>query len=153
MGLSKLCMSFRWQTYIKCRKNTCSFHFVSFQFHFSYKRTFNRVFFGLVDADYTFRQVDVGCNRRIRDGGVFGNTSIFKALKENSLNILAARSLQTLPFVVKTDNVFPLKNYLIKRYLYRHLTIEQQNFNHKLSRARRVVENDFGIRASRLPFT
>ena len=54
---------------------------------------------------------------------------------------------------VETDNFFPLKNYLIKRYLHRHLTIEQQNFNHKLSRVRQVVKSDFGIRASRFPFT
>ena len=79
---------------------------------------------------------------------VFFEIQVF--FKENSLT---ARSLQTLPFVVETDNVFPLKNYLIKRYLHRHLTIEQQNFNHKLSRARQVVKNDFGIRASRFPFT
>ena len=82
---------------------------------------------------------------------VFFEIQVF--FKENSLKILAARSLQTLPFVVETDNVFPLKNYLIKRYLHRHLTIEQQNFNHKLSRVRQVVKSDFGIRASRFPFT
>ena len=108
---------------------------------------------GLVDADYKFIYVDVGCNGRISDGGVFRNASIFKALEENSLNVPAARCLpkgdEVLPFVVVADDTFPLKSYLIKPYPHRRLTIEQQNFNYHLSRAMRVVENAFGILTSR----
>ena len=51
--------------------------------------------------------------------------------------------------MVVADDAFPLKSYLIKLYPHRHLTIEQKNFNYQLSRARRVVENAFGILASR----
>ena len=108
---------------------------------------------GLVDADYKFIYLDVGCNGRISDGRVFRNASLSKALEENNLNIPAARCLpggdEALPFVVVADDAFPLKSYLIKPYPHRHLTIEQKNFNYQLSRARRVVENAFGILASR----
>ena len=65
----------------------------------------------------------------------------------------AARCLlggdEALPFVVVADDAFPIKSYMIKRYPHRHLTIEQQNFNYQLSCATRVVENAFGILASR----
>ena len=94
----------------------------------------------LVDADYKFIYLDVGCNGRISDGGVFRNASLSKALEENDLNIPAARCLpggdEALPFVVVADDAFPLKSYLIKTYHHRHLTIEQQSFNYQLSRAR-----------------
>ena len=72
---------------------------------------------GLVDADCKFIYVDVGCNRRISDGSVFGNASLCKALEENRLNIPAARCLtggdEALPLVVVADDAFPLKSYLI----------------------------------------
>ena len=93
-----------------------------------------------VDADYKFIYGNAECNGRISDGGVFRNESLSKALEENSLNIPAARSLpggdEALLFAVVADDAFPLKGYLIKPCPYRHLTTEQQNFNHQLSRTR-----------------
>ena len=75
---------------------------------------------GLVDADYKFIYVDVGCSRRISDGAFFWNASLSKALEKNSLNIPAARCLpggdEALTFVVVADDYFPLKSYLIKPY-------------------------------------
>ena len=58
---------------IKCPKNTGSYHF-------NYEGTFSLVLLGLVDADYKFIYVDVGCNGRISDGGVSRNASLSKAL-------------------------------------------------------------------------
>ena len=131
---------------IKCPKNTGSYCFICIG-------TFSVVLLGLVHADYKFIYVDVGCNGRIRDDGVFRNTSFFTAFEKNSLSISATRSLpvsdEALPFVVAADDAFPLKIYLIKLYPHRHLIIEQQNFNYQLSRIRRPVKNAFGILASR----
>jgi hypothetical protein len=47
------------------------------------------------------------------------------------------------------DDAFPLKTYLLKPYSHRSLTYEQKIFNYRLSRARRIVDNVFGILASR----
>ena len=44
-----------------------------------------------VDADYEFRYIDLGCNIRISDGGVFRNFSLSKALEKNLLNFPQAR--------------------------------------------------------------
>lgn len=49
------------------------------------------------------------------------------------------------------DDAFPLKPYLMKPYTnyYRPLTLEERIFNYRLSRARRIIENVFGILVSR----
>ena len=48
------------------------------------------------------------------------------------------------------DHAFPLRRYLLKPYGYNNLTIKQRIFNYRLSRARRIAENAFGILASKL---
>lgn len=47
------------------------------------------------------------------------------------------------------DDAFPLKHYLLKPFSKTELTTGQKVFNYRLSRARRIVENAFGILASR----
>lgn len=54
---------------------------------FNYKSTFSIVLMALVDTDYNFLYVDVGCEGRISDGGVFRNTSLFQKLDKNELNL------------------------------------------------------------------
>lgn len=47
------------------------------------------------------------------------------------------------------DGAFPLKPYLFRPYSGRAgLTPEQDVYNYRLSRARQVIENTFGILAS-----
>ena len=57
-------------------------------YYFNYKGSFSVVLLAVVDADYKFLYVDVGCN-----GGVFKNSSLQKALDENTLNIPQLRPL------------------------------------------------------------
>lgn len=94
----------------------------------------------VVDYNYCFKYIDVGCNGRISDGGVFQNCSISNAL-ENGL-------LPNGTFLVG-DDAFPLKSYLLKPFSGRNLSYGQKIFNYRLSRGRRVVENAFGILASK----
>lgn len=117
---------------------------------FNYKSTFSIVLMAVVDADYCFTFADVGCQGRISDGGVMKNTSFYKKLQENELHLPSNRALpntnQTLPYVFLADDAFPLEEHILKPYPGSHDKDSiQRIFNYRLSRARRVVENAFGI--------
>lgn len=47
---------------------------------FNYKKFHSIVLFAVVDAHYKFLYVNVGCQGRISDGGVFANTTFGKAI-------------------------------------------------------------------------
>ena len=121
--------------------------------YFNYKKTFSIVLLALVDANYRFIFIDIGCNGRISDGGVFSNSSLYDALDQDTLSLPEPTSLpgtdRMIPFHIVADEAFPLKTYLMKPYAQRGLTTEKRVFNYRLSRARRVVENAFGILSTR----
>ena len=54
-----------------------------------------------------------------------------------------------VPYTVISDEIFALKPYLMKPLPGRNLTDEGRLYNYRLSRARRTVENAFGILANR----
>lgn len=104
----------------------------------------------VVDANYYFIFADVGCQGRISDGGVFRNTSFYQKLQNNELNLPNDQSLpgrqQNIPFVFVADDAFPLQRHIMKPYSGAHAKgSEKRIYNYRLSRARRVVENAFGI--------
>ncbi|KAK1903084.1 Protein ALP1-like, partial [Dissostichus eleginoides] len=121
--------------------------------YYNYKHTFSIVLMALVDSNYKLLYVDVGCNGRIADGGVFGGCSLQDALENRTANIPAPAPLpasdQAVCYSIVADEAFPLKEHLMKPYPNRRLAVEQRIFHYRLSRARRVVENAFGILANR----
>ena len=90
----------------------------------------------VVGPNYQFIYNDVGSNGSLSDGGVFQNCSLFEAL-ENGL----------LPNngVIVGDDALPLKTYNMKPYPGRNLAYDEKIYNYRLSRARRISENGFGI--------
>jgi hypothetical protein len=104
----------------------------------------------LVDAHYKFTVVDIGSYGRNSDGGIFAHSKLGKYL-ETHLGILEdkqlARTSCLAPRIIVDDEAFPLKTYLMKPYpgSQSEGDIETSIFNYWLSRARRVVENAFGI--------
>ena len=122
-------------------------------YYFNYKGSFSVVLLAVVDADYKFTYVDVGCNGRISDGGVFKISTLSHALESTKLQITSECQLPgtdtVVPYAFVADDAFPLRPYILKPYGQRGLTKEQRIFNYRLSRARRIVENGFGILASR----
>jgi hypothetical protein len=106
----------------------------------------------LVDANYNFLYIDVGCNGRISDGGVYNNSTLCSAIENNNLNFPADDYLPNseikTPYVIVADDAFRLTQKLMKPWAQRSLK-EEKVFNYRLSRARRVVENAFGILSNR----
>uniref|UniRef100_A0A672QIC8 DDE Tnp4 domain-containing protein n=1 Tax=Sinocyclocheilus grahami TaxID=75366 RepID=A0A672QIC8_SINGR len=124
---------------------------------FNYKHFNSIVMIALVDSNYRVLYVDVGCNGRVSDGGVFRGSTLQESLEQRTANIPQPTPLpgtdMSMPFLVAADEAFPLKSYLMKPFARRGgLSREQRVFNYRLSRARRIVENTFGVFANRFRF-
>ncbi|XP_023228048.1 protein ALP1-like [Centruroides sculpturatus] len=117
--------------------------------YFNYKKTFSIVLMAIVDANYKFICVDIGAYGKNSDGGIFSNSIIGKALPADTLNVPEEKYLPgteiLMPHVIIGDEAFPLKTYLMRPYPQPQTHVQcKRNFNDRLSRARKVVENTFG---------
>lgn len=118
--------------------------------YFNYKKRFSIVLLALVNADYNFIYVDVGVQGRISDGGVFNSTNLSRLLESNNLHLPAPQPLpgrqQNCPYVIVADDAFALSKHLLKPYPGTQIAgTPERIFNYRLSRARVVSENAFGI--------
>lgn len=116
----------------------------------NYHKTFSVVLMALVDADYNFIFVDCGCQGRISDGGVYRNTNLYKQICRKELGFPPPDCLPLkvtpLPYVFVADSAFALTENMMKPYAGTHNKGSKERvFNYRLSRARRIVENVFGI--------
>lgn len=112
------------------------------------------VLLATVDGSYRFIMCDFGTNGRVSDGGVLKNTSFFNKLKRGQLNIppeeIVGNTSTTLPYVFVADDAFQLRVDMIKPFRLASLTDDDTKiYNYRLSRARRIVENAFGILSAR----
>lgn len=121
-------------------------------FYFNYKQFHSIILLALVDADYNFIYIDVGCNGRASDGGVYNNSSLCKAIDHNWLDFpedsCLPKSEIKVPYIIVADDAFRLTERIMKPSGQRS-NQEEKVFNYRLSRARRVVENAFGILCNR----
>lgn len=121
--------------------------------YFNYKQFFSIVLFAVTDARYNFLYVHAGVQGRISDGGVFRHTAFGQALLNQNLDIphcepLPGREVST-PYVVLADDAFPLTENICKPYTVDlNIGSPKRVCNYRISRARRIVENSFGILAS-----
>ncbi|KAK4886300.1 hypothetical protein RN001_002571 [Aquatica leii] len=122
-------------------------------FYYNYKGFYSTVLFALVNANYELTYVYIGINGRISDGGVLQETDFYDKLQNNTLHIPAPRSVSKavvkLPYVFIGDDAFSLTENIVKPYSLAGITHDKKICNYRLCRARRVVENVFGILASR----
>lgn len=122
-------------------------------YYFNYKNTHSIVLMAIANANCEFIYCDVGTNGRISDGGVISNTTFYEQLVSVNLKIPLSSRLshndKILPYVFIGDEAFAMRPDFLKPYPRDKLNKETRIFNYRLSRARRVVENAFGIMASR----
>ena len=107
----------------------------------------------MVDANYKFIYVDVGAAGRAGDAGVYAESELKRAITSNSLDLPPRTNIagisNKLEYHIIGDDAFPMTTSLMKPYPHRNLGKEKRIFNYRLSRARKVVENAFGILAHR----
>lgn len=90
---------------------------------------------------------------RTSDGGVYVRSDLGRRMESKTLHeppstsLPGAAHLGDVPFVMVGDAAFPLKPYLMRPYPGQNH--QKRIFNYRLSRARMVVENGFGILPSR----
>lgn len=119
----------------------------------NYKDQHSVVFLRMVDANYSFTYINVGINGRISDGGVFRERIFLKRLKGNWLKVPEdkplSRRIERVSDVIVADAAFTLSTHILKPYPLKGFNKEKRVFNYRLTQARRVVENAFGILANR----
>ena len=120
---------------------------------YDYKAHYSTVLLALVDADCKFLYVDVGACGRASDAGVWDRCTLKQAVEGGMLGIPDPQNIpfsdKQCPYVFVGDDAFPLKEYMMKPYPGRGVTVDRRIFNYRLSRARRTSENAFGILAAR----
>ncbi|KAB0804600.1 hypothetical protein PPYR_01570, partial [Photinus pyralis] len=122
-------------------------------YFYNYKGDHSIVLLAVADANYKFLYVDVGVNGRVSDGGVYSESSLKLAIDRGKLNLPTDECLPDqdipIPYTFIADDAFPLSKRIMKPFNNRGLTNDKRILNYRLSRARRVVENAFGILANR----
>lgn len=119
---------------------------------FNYKNYFSIVLLALVDANYKFVIVDIGSYGKEGDAGIFSKSQTGQEIYSDKFNFPQPELLPyskniILPYVIVGDDAFKLDKYVMKPYPKNQILKDNKKaiFNYRLSRARRVAENCFGL--------
>lgn len=101
---------------------------------FNYRHFFISVLLlALVDADYKFLYVNVGAAGTAGDAGVYNESSLLKAVVENTLNLPLPAGIRGISskinYHIIGDDAFALSKTMMKPYPHRKLTKEKRIFN------------------------
>ncbi|XP_067214458.1 uncharacterized protein [Linepithema humile] len=122
--------------------------------YYNYKGYYSIVLLATCDANYAFTFVDIGDYGSLSDTSILSASAFGRALERNELDLPPPKVLPNSTLLVNHyfvgDEIFPLRLNLLRPYARKNLLgIAQKVFNYRLSRARRVIENAFGILVTR----
>ena len=104
-------------------------------------------------VEYKFRWVDIGTAGSCSDAQIFNASQLKEMIEDETLGLPQAcpiiQGQRDVSYFILADDAFTLKKWLLKPYSRRGLTRQERIANYRISRARRVVENAFGILAAR----
>ena len=112
------------------------------------------VLLAICDSRYCFSFVDVGEYGSNNDSGVLKNSRMGNMSEREEMNLPESETIEgdklQMPYFLVEDEIFPLKNWLMRPYSGKSLVNEKRKiFNYRLSRTRRIIENTFGIIVAR----
>ena len=108
------------------------------------KGTHSIVLTAVCDAHYCFALIDVGDAGRHSDGGVLSNSAFGQAMDSGDLSLPDVSNVTSpIPYFFVGDSA------MLRPYPGRYLQEKRRIFNYQLSRARRIIENTFGIMATK----
>ncbi|XP_050028274.1 putative nuclease HARBI1 [Dermacentor andersoni] len=113
---------------------------------YNYKGFYSLIMLAIADANYRFIMVDIGAQGRYSDASFFKRSPLQAVFEEGALGLPS--NMSKWPPCLVGDAAFPLRTYLVP-YPGRKLDDRKKVFNYRLSRARRCIENAFGILVSR----
>lgn len=122
-------------------------------YYYNYKGSHSIVLMAICDANSEFLYVDVGANGRISDGGVWDNSPMSNRIANGTAGLppdkILPGSERLLPFVFVADDAFPLQRHIMKPFSHNNQSTRELIYSYRVSRARRTVENAFGMLANR----
>ena len=106
----------------------------------------------LCDANYKAIWAHVGSPGSESDCGIYNDSPMFQGIQDETIKLPPPEPLpndtEDTPYFFIGDDTFSLRQHMLKPFSARYLDNDQLVFNYRLSSARRVVENLFGIMAN-----
>ena len=120
---------------------------------FNYKKFFSIILLAICDANYEFFWVDIGTPGAAGDAQIFNRSEFVQLMEAHQLPVPDADPLPgddaRIPYFLVGDDAFAQRVWLQKPFQKFQFTREETVFNYRLSRARRCIENSFGILTNR----
>ncbi|KAL4123037.1 hypothetical protein QTP88_015269 [Uroleucon formosanum] len=129
---------------IRCPNNSGSLYF-------NYKDYFSIVLMAMVDANYKFIAMDVGSFGREGNSGIFLKSNMGQQILNCTFKFPQDCALPNtnlvVPHVILGDQAFRLHKHILRSFSQKSARGDSGKtiFNYRLSRARRVTENVFGL--------
>ena len=116
--------------------------------YYNYKGLFNIVLMAVCDANYCFTMIDLGQYGSNNDSGVVASSVMGEICGNGEINLptpskIYQSSDQDLPYFLLGDEIFPLKDWLMRPFPEAGATEEEKIYNYCHSRARQCIENAF----------
>ncbi len=104
----------------------------------------------MISSSFQIIYADIGTEGGSNDSGIFNRCTLNEALRKGDLNLPPIPSGKPeVPYHFIADDAFALNEHVMKPFPNKSLEAKERVFNYRFSRARRCVENAFGIMSAR----